>query len=157
MDDVPILNYTDVIIDNSQGWCVEHGSFGVVTKGTWNNKTVAIKRLLLPSDPSDPAVVASTTRDFEQEAKLHYNLRHENVVKVTRSSSYFSLLQSSIGYAFFTRTRQRSRHVVRVLSRVSFQYGEMNVECVILVFCMKTAEKNCVGWRIHYGMYLRMM
>ena len=57
------------------------GSFGVVHKGTWKDKDVAVKIMVHRDDTSEE----DRTREhnnLDKEANLSYTLDHENVVKV---------------------------------------------------------------------------
>ena len=62
-----------------------HGTFSTVYKGTWNDKTVAVKKFLImhrfSGSLSDQKIDGEKKR-FEREMNLQYSLKHPNIVEV---------------------------------------------------------------------------
>ncbi len=69
--EITIINFQDIQKGNPIG----KGSFGIVYQGTWSNMAVAIKQF-------PAALDATVVTEFMKEAKLHFQLRHENVVSM---------------------------------------------------------------------------
>jgi serine/threonine protein kinase len=74
-----LIDPHEVAIHEKDSW---YGSFGVVKKGTWDGRVVAIKSILLRADPSDDIETVRSVQSFEAEANILYSLRHPNVVQV---------------------------------------------------------------------------
>jgi serine/threonine protein kinase len=70
------------------------GGFGVVYRGRWNGKTVAIKMILLcnnsqPGHGNGERVKIERRIAFDKEANLLHSMAHPNIVKVIMESMHF--------------------------------------------------------------------
>jgi serine/threonine protein kinase len=77
------------------------GSFGAVYRATWRGKDVAVKELLLPSEPQSAGAAAKAalarrvqqiTKDFVSEVEVCADLAHPNLVRLMGYSSKPRLL-----------------------------------------------------------------
>lgn len=58
------------------GKCIGKGAFGVVFRGKFRGRIVAVKKLLVDIDPDETMLM-----EFHQEISLCSRLHHENIVK----------------------------------------------------------------------------
>ena len=74
LDNVPVINYEDLIIDDSSE--LGQGSFGVVMKGQWNGMDIAIKQLHVMK------LTKQEEKDFVKEVRILALLgNHNNIVR----------------------------------------------------------------------------